>query len=60
MATKTWMALALRRVMNHRVGVFDAHTVAASLLFEDAHERVVVFLVFPNALPFEQGCDGGQ
>ena len=41
----------LRRVMNHRVGVFYTHTVSAALLFEDSHERVVVLFVFPIALP---------
>src|SRR5207247_6477260 len=44
----------LRRVMHHRVGVFDAAAVRASLLFEQSHERVVVLAVFPIALPFQQ------
>src|SRR5258707_6790204 len=37
----------LWRVVNHCVGVFDTRAVSASLLFEDAHERVVMFFVFP-------------
>src|ERR1039457_4951039 len=49
----------LRGVVNHRVGVFDPHAVSAALLFENAHERVVMFFVFPIALPFEQGGNGG-
>src|ERR1700722_2283857 len=36
----------LRGMVNHRVGVFDANAVGASLLFEQSHEGVVVFLIF--------------
>src|SRR6266853_1821810 len=50
----------LRRVMNHRVSVFHAHAISASLLFDQAHERIVVLLVFPIALPFKQSSNGGQ
>ena len=50
----------LRRVMNHRVGVFHADAVRARLAFENAHERVVVLAVLPVALEFEQGRNGRQ
>src|SRR5579859_2714603 len=48
----------LGRVMHHGVGVFHAHAVSAGLRFEQAHEVVVMFLVLPITLPFEQSLDG--
>ena len=55
-----WFLCGLRGVMHHRIGVFDADPVSSRLLFEQAHEIVVVFLLGPIALPFEQGANGGQ
>ena len=55
-----WFDRGLGRVMDHRVGVFDADSVSAALLFEQRHEIVVMFLVLPIALPFEQSSDGRQ
>src|SRR6266850_3390545 len=48
----------LRRFVNHGVGVFDATAVSPALLLENAHERVVMLLVLPIALPFEQSRNG--
>src|SRR5712691_4053041 len=42
-----WFLRGLRRVMHHRVGVLDTAAVSAGMLFEQTHERVVVFLVLP-------------
>ena len=50
----------LRRVMHHRVGVFDASTISTGVLLQEAHKRVVMLLVFPVALPFEQRPDSRQ
>src|SRR3989442_621456 len=50
----------LRRVMNHGVGVFHSDTISTGLLFEKAHEVVVVLAFCPVALPFEQRPTGGQ
>src|SRR5437667_10726220 len=51
---------SLRRVMNHRVSVFHPDTVSAGLRSKQFHERVVVFLFRPVALPFEQSRDGRE
>src|ERR1700730_2456575 len=40
-------------VVDHGVGVFNANAVSTSLRPEQAHECVVVLLVFPITLPFE-------
>jgi len=50
----------LRCVMNHRVGVFDADAVSAGLLLEQSHQRIVVILLCPITLPFEQRRDGRE
>src|SRR2546421_5892584 len=51
---------SLRRVMNHRVGVFHPDPVSAGLRSKQFHERVVAFLFRPVALPFEQSCNGSE
>src|SRR5439155_9977955 len=50
----------LRRVMNHRVGVFHPNPVSAGLRSKQFHERVVVFPFRPVALPLEQSCNGRE
>src|SRR5262245_32370223 len=47
----------LRRLVHHRVGVLDARPVRAGVLAQDRHQRVVVLLVGPVALPLEQRRD---
>src|SRR5437667_10668611 len=51
---------SLRRVMNHRVSVFHPDTVSAGLRSKQFHERVVLFLFRPVALPFEQIFEGRE
>src|ERR1043166_5623317 len=48
----------LRCLVDHGVGVFDTRSVGACLLLQKAHERVVVRVVSPVALPFEQSRNG--
>src|ERR1051326_6329677 len=50
----------LRRVMNHRVGVFHPNAVSSGLRSKQLHQRVVVLLFRPIALPFEQRRDGRE
>ena len=45
------------RLVDHGVGVFDAAAVRASLLLQQAHQRVVVLALRPVALPFEECRD---
>ena len=49
----------LRRLVNHRIGVFDPAAVRTRVLLEQTHERVVMLLLDPVPLPFEQSGDGG-
>ena len=50
----------LRCLVYHGIGVLDTAAVSAALLFENAHERIVMFLAGPIALPLEQRSDGGE
>src|SRR5207249_8801677 len=50
----------LRRMVNHRVSVFHPDAVSPGLRSKQLHQCVIVFLFCPVALPFEEGCDGGQ
>src|SRR5580698_8131105 len=47
-------------VVDHGVCVFNTNAVSTSLRPEQPHECVVVLLVFPITLPFEQGANRGQ
>ena len=50
----------LGSVVNHRVGVFHAHAVGSALLLEQIHQGIVMFLVLPVALEFQNGGNSRQ
>ena len=50
----------LGRVMNHRVGVFHTYAIGAGLLLNETHQIVVVLLLGPISLPFEEGWNRCQ
>jgi hypothetical protein len=42
--------------MHHRVRILDADAIGARILFEQAHQGIVMVMVLPVSLPFEQSA----
>src|ERR1043166_7336874 len=49
-----------RRLVDHRVGILDAHAIGAEVGPDDVHHRIVGALVSPVALPFEHDRQCGH